>query len=366
MPVDSPRIERVETSVYSVPTDAPEADGTFAWDRTSLVLAQVTAGGRTGLGYSYTGSAAVDVLKFVLTPVLLHQDAFAIPKLWKAMIGAVRNIGWRGVCASAISAVDVALWDLKARLLDLPLVQLFGSMSEAVPIYGSGGFTTYSDHQLAGQLGTWVREDGCSMVKMKIGGQPDNDPHRMRVAREAIGPDVGLMIDANGALERKQAISMADLSAGLGVIWFEEPVSSDDVEGLRLVRGRAPGGMEIAAGEYGYEPIYFNRMMAAGAVDVIQADATRCCGYSGFLAVAALADAHQLPLSAHTAPSLHLPVCCALARLRHIEWFHDHVRIEQLLFDGAPKPVDGMIRPDLSRPGHGLTFRHQDAKRFLL
>src|SRR5579859_2711410 len=248
MPAHAPLIERVEASVYSVPTDTPEADGTFAWDRTSLVLAQVTAGGKTGLGYSYTSSAAVDVLTFVLTPVLLHQDAFAIPKLWKAMIGAVRNIGWRGLCATAISAVDIALWDLKARLLDLPLVQLFGSASEAVPIYGSGGFTTYSDHQLAEQLGAWVREDGCRLVKMKVGSQPDNDPHRIRVAREAIGPDVGLMIDANGALERKQAIGMAELSAGLGVIWFEEPVSSDDVEGLRLVRERAPAGMEIAAG----------------------------------------------------------------------------------------------------------------------
>jgi L-alanine-DL-glutamate epimerase-like enolase superfamily enzyme len=358
-------IERVEARAYRVPTDAPEADGTFEWAYTTLVLVEVTAGGRTGLGYTYGSAALTRLIDTTLAPVLIQEDAFAIPGLWEAMVRQVRNLGWRGLSAAAISALDTALWDLKARLLDLPLAHLFGMSREALPIYGSGGFTSYSDARLREQLGAWVEEDGCRFVKMKVGADPGRDVARMQTARAAIG-EAGLMIDANGAYARKQALFYAEEAARLGVVWFEEPVSSDDLEGLRLVRDRAPAPVEIAAGEYGYEPFYFRRMVEAGAVDVLQADATRCCGYTGFLKAAALAEAHAVPLSAHTAPALHLPVCCAAPDLRHIEWFHDHVRIESMLFDGAPVPKAGEIRPDLSRPGHGLVLKRADAERFAI
>jgi L-alanine-DL-glutamate epimerase-like enolase superfamily enzyme len=358
-------IAQIAVSAYRVPTDAPEADGSFAWDSTTLIVAEVTAGGRTGLGYTYAATASAAVIEDVLAVPLIGADAFATERLWQTMVGAVRNIGWRGVAATAISAVDVALWDLRGRLLDAPLVHLFGSARDSVVIYGSGGFTSYSEARLRDQLGGWVHEQGCRFVKMKIGSQPDADPARMRTAKQAIG-NASLMIDANGALARKQALRMAETAAELGVVWFEEPVSSDDLEGLRLLRDRSPAGLEIAAGEYGYEPFYFKRMIDAGAVDALQADATRCCGYTGFLRAAALADAAGLPLSAHTAPALHLPVCCAAPRLRHLEWFHDHVRIEQMLFDGAPVAREGRVGPDLSRPGHGLELKRQDAARYAL
>jgi L-alanine-DL-glutamate epimerase-like enolase superfamily enzyme len=281
------------------------------------------------------------------------------------MVAAVRNLGWRGVCANAIAGVDTALWDLKAKLLGLPLAHLLGEERTSVPIYGSGGFTTYNDGRLREQLGNWVARDGCRAVKMKVGSEPDHDLDRARVARDAIG-DAELYVDANGALTCKQALHFAEAYADLGVTWFEEPVSSDDLAGLHLLRERAPAGMDIAAGEYGYEPFYFRRMLDAGAVDVLQADATRCCGITGFLRVAALADAHGLPLSAHTAPALHLPVACAAPRLKNIEWFHDHARIEHMLFDGAPVPKGGAIAPDPSRPGLGLAFKEADAHRFAL
>jgi L-alanine-DL-glutamate epimerase-like enolase superfamily enzyme len=365
MSPDGPTIERIDARAYSVPTDAPEADGTLAWEHTTLVIVEVTAGGHTGFGYSYTSATVARLVDTVLAPLVIHEDAFAIPRLWKAMIGAVRNLGWRGLCANAISALDVALWDLKARLLGLPLVRLLGAARDAVEIYGSGGFTSYTLERLADQLGGWVANDGCRFVKMKIGTHPEEDLRRIRAARAAIS-NADLMIDANGAFQRKQALLFADKAAAIGVVWFEEPVSSDDLDGLRLLRDRAQAPLEIAAGEYGYEPFYFKRMMDAGAVDVIQADATRCCGYTGFLEAAALADAHPLPLSAHTAPALHLPVCCAAPRLRHLEWFHDHARIERMFFDGAPRPKDGAIRPDLSRPGHGLELKRADAERFAI
>ena len=356
-------IERIKARAYTVPTDAPEADGTFAWDSTTLVVAEVAAGGRTGLGYAYAHPAARDVIARSLGDVLRGRDALATGGLWAAMVARVRNLGRQGVCASAISALDVALWDLKARLFDVPLAVLLGWARPEVPIYGNGGFLSYTLDRLRRQLGGWVAEQGCSWVKMKIGGDPDIAVLRMRAAREAIG-DAELMIDANGACTRKAVLAVAERAAAHGVTWFEEPVSSDYVEGLRLLRHRAPAPVEIAAGEYGYDLLHFRRLLEAGAVDALQADATRCLGYTGFLRAASLCDAHNAPLSAHCAPALQLPVCCAAPRLRHVEWFHDHARIEAMLFDGAPVPREGVIRPDLSRPGHGLDLRRADAERF--
>ena len=362
MPEFQPAVTSVVASAFRIPTDAPEADGTLAWDHTTIVVAHVASGDMEGVGYTYAPPEAASLINGMLAEVVRGEDAFSIEAAWHAMVGAVRNVGWRGIAASAISAVDVALWDLKAKLLNLPLACLLGRASESVPIYGSGGFTSYPVARLQAQLADWVEKDGCRWVKMKVGSQPEDDLARVKAARLAIG-DAGLFVDANGAYDRKQALEFSEAYAELGVSWFEEPVSSDDLGGLRLLRDRAPAPLEIAAGEYGYEPFYFSRMLEAGAVDVLQADATRCGGITGFLRVAALADVANTPLSAHTAPALHLAVGCASPRLRHIEWFHDHVRIEQMLFDGAPTPRGGRIAPDLSRPGLGLAFKQADAER---
>ncbi|MBZ9673657.1 enolase C-terminal domain-like protein [Mesorhizobium sp. ES1-3] len=360
-----PIIADLTVSAFRIPTDAPEADGTATWDATTLVLVEVSAGRCVGMGFTYAGKSAAVLAAEKLAPIVKGGNAFDIPRHWLAMVGAVRNLGWRGVAASAISAVDTALWDLKAKLMGVPLARLLGPERDSLAIYGSGGFTSYSDDRLADQLTAWVEQDGCRAVKMKVGSDPARDMDRVRVARAAIG-DAELYVDANGALNRKQALLFADRFAALGVTWFEEPVSSDDLEGLRLMRDRAPAAMDIAAGEYGYEPFYFRRMLEAGAVDVLQADATRCCGLTGFLRAAVLADAYALPLSAHTAPALHLHAGCAAPRFKNIEWFHDHVRIEQMLFEGSPVPHAGQIRPDLSRPGLGLTFKSKDAERFAI
>lgn len=174
------------------------------------------------------------------------------------------------------------------------------------------------------------------------------------------------MVDANGAYERKQASALAEGFAALGVDWFEEPVSSEDLEGLALLRARIAAPIEVAAGEYGYDSRYFRRMLAAGAVDVLQPDATRCAGVTGFLGADALCRAFETPLSAHCAPALHLHLCCAAQKARHLEWFHDHVRVEALLFDGTPRPRDGRVAFDPERPGLGLRLKRQDAARYAL
>ena len=322
-------VTSLDVSAYTVPTDAPEADGTFAWDKTTLVLVEVRAGNETGLGYTYADAATAQVVEETLKLHVVGRDAFNISGAWMAMDHAIRNLGRPGICSTAIAAVDNALWDLKARLLGLPLASLLGQARDGVPVYGSGGFTSYSKEQLQDQLGGWAAM-GIPRVKMKVGTHPDQDLERVRWAREAIGPDVELFVDANGAYSRKQALQLGEDYRALGVVWFEEPRPSDDLDGLHLLRNRGPAGMDIAAGEYGYSLPYFRRMLDAQAVDVLQADASRCAGVTGFLGVDALCHAAQMPLSAHCAPSLHVAPGCAALSFRHLEYFHDHARIEQI------------------------------------
>jgi L-alanine-DL-glutamate epimerase-like enolase superfamily enzyme len=358
-------IESVRVSAYTVPTDAPESDGTLAWQSTTMVLVEITAGGQQGLGFTYADAATGKLIVEKLVKEVVGRDAMDIPGTWIEMVHAIRNLGRPGLASMAISAVDAALWDLKAKLLEVPLVTLLGSAREGIPVYGSGGFTSYSHRQLDEQLAGWAA-DGMRAVKIKIGREPAADLDRVRVAREAVGNEVELFVDANGAYERKQALRFAEAFSKYNVKWFEEPVSSDDLEGLRLIRHSAPPGIEIAAGEYGYDLVYFRRMLDAGAVDCLQADATRCAGISEFMSVAALCQAYSLPLSAHTAPSIHLHPCCAAGPVRHLEYFHDHVRIEHMLFEGALPPVQGLLYPDRSRPGFGLEFKRQDAERYAI
>jgi L-alanine-DL-glutamate epimerase-like enolase superfamily enzyme len=356
-------IEGIDVTAYTLPTDQPESDGTAEWKATTMVLVEAHGGGETGLGYTYGDVSSGKVIDSVLRDVVSGRDAMAVGAAWEAMGRACRNLGRPGVASMAIAAVDTALWDLKARLLGLPLATLLDPVRTAVPVYGSGGFTSYTDDRLAEQLGGWAAM-GIPRVKMKVGRDPERDPERVRVARDAIGPDTELYVDANGALSRKGALAFALRVAEQGVSWFEEPVSSDDLEGLRLVRDRAPEGMDIAAGEYGYMLPYFEAMLAAGAVDCLQADVTRCEGITGFLRVGALCQARSLELSGHCGPAIHLHPCCAVPALRHLEYFHDHVRFERRLFDGVPEPADGALHPDLSRPGNGLELRRADAERY--
>jgi L-alanine-DL-glutamate epimerase-like enolase superfamily enzyme len=360
-----PTIDAATAIACRIPTDAPESDGTYAWDSTTIVIAEIRAGDTIGFGYTYGTAATVPLIRHVLADRLRGQSPFDIARLWSMMMRELRNIGQPGIGTMAVSALDVALWDLKAKLLGLPTAQLLGRVRDTVPLYASGGFTSYSPEQLQRQLRDWTNAQ-FRFVKMKVGREPQKDEARVRIAREAIGSDVELFVDANGAYTRKQALAFADIFARYDVRWFEEPVSSDDVEGLRLLRDRAPPGMVIAAGEYGYRLDDFQRLLAGGAVDVLQADGTRCGGITGLLRVDALCSAFQVPLSLHTAPMLHLHVACALSSLAHLEYFYDHARVEQLLFEGVVPPRDGQLRPELAQPGLGIALDADTVRRYAL
>ncbi|MDQ0994353.1 enolase C-terminal domain-like protein [Streptomyces sp. V3I7] len=366
LPTD-PTVTALGAAAYTVPTDAPEADGTLGWDETTLVLVTAASDGVTGIGWTYGSPATADVVTRHLAGVVEGRRAWDVPAMNEAMSRAVRNTGRPGLVAGAVSAVDIALWDLKARLLGLPLVRLLGACSCEVPVYGSGGFTTYDDERLERQLRGWTQDEGIPRVKIKIGeswgADERRDLERVARARAAIGDDAELYVDANGAYGRGQAVRVGRRLAEHEVTWFEEPVSSDDLTGLAQTRAALP--MDVTAGEYGYTLAYFGHMVGEQAVDCLQADVTRCGGITVWLRAAALAESAGLAVSGHCAPHVHAHAAAAVPNLRHLEWFHDHVRVERLLFTGALDPRGGTIRPGAdASAGHGLDLRTARAEEY--
>lgn len=358
------RLDALETTVLRIPTDRPEADGTIRWNSTTAVIVEAHAAGAYGLGWSYAAAAAATVIADILRPALEDVEVDDVRAAWTAMVAAVRNVGRHGIAATAISAVDIALWDLKARTEQRALLDTLGACRRSVPIYGSGGFTSYSVDELTEQLAGWV-DSGIPRVKMKIGTswgtEIDTDRDRVLAAREAIGRDAELFIDANGAYSTKQAIRLARDLEGTAT-YFEEPVSSDQLKEMAIVRRAIP--QDVAAGEYGWDPWAFAAIVDAGAVDILQADATRCLGVTGFLAAADIAYAAGLRFSAHCSPTIHAHAACAVPQISHVEYFHDHVRIEHMLFDGVPMRRGGEMVPDRDRPGLGVELKRGDAERF--
>ena len=356
-------VEAIRVDAYTFPTPSPESDGTMTWNSTTAVTVTAEAQGISGLGWSYTSPATAHLITGKLADVVRGRDVRDVPGAWEAMVRACRNLGRPGIVSQAVAAVDIALWDLKAKLLQVPLHGLFGRARDTVAVYGSGGFTSMSDDELREQVDGWLAA-GCAAVKIKVGESRGTalarDIQRVTLLRDLVGPDVALMVDANGGYTPGQAIRMGRAYDDLGVIWFEEPLSSDDLTGLSRLRGNLR--CDVAAGEYADSAIYVQRMITAGAVDCIQVDVTRCAGYTEWLRCAAIAAAHNLDISAHCAPSLHASVAAAVPNLRHVEWFADHARLEPLLVDGLPSVSGGALHLT-DGPGHGMTLR-ADAERW--
>jgi L-alanine-DL-glutamate epimerase-like enolase superfamily enzyme len=358
------RIDTIQVGAYEIPTETEkESDGTLEWDSTTLIVVEVRCGEHTGLGYTYCDKAAASVISSKLSSIVEEADPLMPEHAFAQMQVQSRQLGHEGIAAMAISAVDVALWDLKARLLGVCLADALPRFRESVPIYGSGGFCNYSPDQLREQIQGWVG-DGFRSIKIKVGRDAVADPRRVELVRSVAGDEVEVMVDANGANNPQDAVLWAQRYREFGVTYFEEPVSSDDLVGLAYVRDRAPAGLAVAAGEYGWNLPYFQRMLDAGAVHILQADVTRCGGITNMLRFDGLCKARCLPSSAHCAPAISAHVCCAMETNIHIEYFFDHYRIEGMLFDGTLEPDGGKLTPDRDRPGLGLEFKHSDAEQY--
>jgi L-alanine-DL-glutamate epimerase-like enolase superfamily enzyme len=361
-----PPVSEVTAAAYVIPTDAPESDGTLSWDSTGLIVVTARAGDQQGLGWSYGSPVSAHLVNDLLAGLVRGTSALDTAAASTAMNRAVRNLGREGIASIAISATDIALWDLKARLLGMPLAGLLGQHQPDVPVYGSGGFVCYDEQQTRDQLSGWVNENKIPRVKIKIGESwgtnERRDRDRVALARNIIGDEAELFVDANGAYDTGQAVRVGRWLAVYGVSWFEEPVTSQDLAGLAVIRNQVTA--DVTAGEYSWTLADSARLLEAGAVDCLQIDVTRCGGITGFMAAAGLAYGHNMPVSGHCAPNAHAHVASATPNLRHLEYFHDHQRIEGMLFDGALNPAGGVLTPDLQRPGHGLEFKAADAERF--
>ncbi|MFL6121030.1 enolase C-terminal domain-like protein [Actinophytocola sp.] len=357
-------VERVGARAYRVPTPGPAADGTLAWDGTTIVVVRVQAGGAVGLGWTYADAACVPLVARTLAPVVVGRPALDVPARWADMRRQIRNLGRPGLVSCALSAVDIALWDLAARLVGVPVATLLGRVHPSVALYGSGGFTSQSEAELSDQLDTWVHKRRIPRVKIKIGeswgSAQTRDLARVRTARAVIGPEAELYVDANGGYPVGQARRVAHRLAEHDVRWFEEPVSSDDLAGLATVR--AATAIDVTAGEYGYDLPYFARM--APFVDCLQVDVTRCGGFTEWRRVAAVAAAANLDVSAHCAPNVSAHAAVATQNVRHLEWFADHDRIEEEFFDGVLDPAGGSVTPARDAPGLGFTLKEQDVEEY--
>jgi L-alanine-DL-glutamate epimerase-like enolase superfamily enzyme len=305
------------------------------------------------------------VVENVFKELLIGKDPFNIEQLWNDMFWAVRGYGRKGVAFYSISAVDIALWDLKAKALGLPLYKLLGPYAESVPIYGSGGWTNYTESELVAEM-TGIVDRGIKRVKMKVGkdfgGSEREDIQRLAAVRKAVGDDVAVYVDANNGYYPKQAIYMAKEFEQFQVGWFEEPTLADDIPGLAEIRRAI--NIPVASGEQEYTKYGFRELIAGGAVDIAQPDVGKIGGVTEWMKAAHLAHAFNLPVAPHAVQLVHLHVCCATPNLKVVEYLVGAELVDKVWYTEFPEPKDGMWSPYPDRPGLGLELDPYSVEKY--
>jgi D-arabinonate dehydratase len=361
------RVAAVDSLLVRVPLRRPVllSRQTFTAREFNVVLVR-TDEGVEGVGYARGGEVVRAAVEAEIAPRLVGRDAFATETLWAELQDAAAIVGRSGAFMRAQSAVDIALWDAKAKALGLPLFRLLGGERTRVPAYVSGGY--YRDGQsaddLAQEMAGYV-ERGFRAVKIRVGRlSPREDAARAAAVRAAIGDDVDLMVDANqGYATAADALAAGRRFEQLGVRWLEEPVRAEDRAGCAEVA--AALDMAVAAGESEYGRHAFRDLIASRAADVLQPDATVVGGVSEWLKVAALAGAHGLPLAPHYFTEVHAHLVAATPGAICVEYFFpdaDIISFDELL-DEPLAPRDGFVElPE--RPGVGLDLRPGALERY--
>ncbi len=358
------KITEIQSAVLSVPTRKPMA---LEFSEHRLVAAEIhTDEGLAGLGYSLAfgggGAEAMQVyLETRLKPLLLGEDPLFVERLWERMYRADRGIKRQGVAAYALSALDIALWDLLGKRAGLPLYKLWGAVTDRAPAYGSGGWSRYSTADLVAEAERYVAM-GCRYYKMKI-HHPDPRVNRERVlaVKKAVGDQVRMMVDVNQRLDVLGNVRQAQLLEDLDLVWYEEPVLADDIAACAEVAQaiRIP----VATGENNYSRYEFRELIERRAARYLMPDVGRANGYSETLRIARLAAAHQVAVSPHVVHELSLQIVGALPNgflVEYMDWAPS-----DLFADLPALEADGAFTiPD--RPGHGITLAKGAIQKYRL
>lgn len=318
------KITAVTTEEYSWPRRKPITNGKHTYTHSGLGLVKIeTDEGITGIGLGATGLIGRATVEH-LTPVLIGQDPINVERIWHEM-WIPKLTGRRGLTTRAISAIDIGLWDIRAKVAGLPLYKLLGGYRDSVPTYVAGGY--YEEGKGLKELAAEMTENvemGAKGVKIKVGAVSiREDVERVKVCREAIGPDVKLLLDANCAYRHYEAIQFAKRVEEYDPFWFEEPVAPDDYEGHRRLADAT--SIPIATGENEYTRYGFRDLIQHQSAAILNADAKILGGVTEFMKVAALAQAHDLDIAPHGSQDIHVHLVAAISNGLILEFYRDSV-----------------------------------------
>ncbi|TPW27885.1 mandelate racemase/muconate lactonizing enzyme family protein [Martelella alba] len=354
------KIRKLDVHLVSTPIRGGFSDATRKVETIGFLIVRVTTDqGLEGLGVTYHevgGEATAELIRRSMAPRLIGRDPFDTEVIWSEFFHYLRGVGRKGLTYCALSAIDIALWDLKGKIVDLPIYRLIGGGRTKVPVYASGGWTSYSDDELLEEV-TGMVGRGFRAVKFKVGSDggtnPRRDAERVRKVREAVGPDIALMVDANNAFDAATAVQLANRIRDYDITLFEEPVFADDMPGLqRFKRGT---DIPLATGEHEYLKFGVRDLLLHQAADIIQVDGTRAGGYTEMIKCAALTQAWNVRFAPHAMENIHLQLAAAIPNTLFLERLLMFEDLTANVFDNAPVPIDGFMHvPDL--PGLGLTL----------
>jgi len=352
------RIKKIDVHLVSTPISAGYTDATRKVEMIGYTVVRITTDqGLEGIGVTYHevgGEATRELILRNMAPKLIDRDPLETEAIWQEIFHYLRGVGRKGLMYGALSAVDTALWDLKGKIVGLPLYKLLGGNRTSIPVYASGGWTSFSDEQLVDEMKSMVAR-GYRMVKFKVGVEGGSnirrDVERVRKVREAVGPDIGLLVDANNCFDAATAVQLANRIREYDIVLFEEPVFADDIPGLaRFKRGT---DIPLGTGEHEYTKFGVRDLLMHDAVDVVQVDVARVGGYTELLKAAALAQAWNVKLAPHAMENIHLNLAGAVPNFLFLERLIMFEDITARTFKNAPVPVNGFMEiPAL--PGLGL------------
>lgn len=359
---DLMKIGKIETRSVVVPLGAARG-GSGATSLQVLHVRVHDVDGLTGTGFTYSMTGGVEGARAItdttFTPQVVGLDLLQWDRAWHTLWAATRRVG-RGAALAALSALDIAVWDLRAQSAGLPLYRLLGAHRDSVPVYGSGRAThAMSDDELVEGALAYVRE-GYRAVKLRAGALGiERDVERVATVRSAVGPGVQIMIDCNERLDLARSQRLAQRLADFDITWLEEPLISDDVASHALLAARSP--IPIAVGEHLHGRFEFKSYLDRGAAAVLMPDAPLTGGISEWVRIATLAEASGAAVTPHFLPELHIHLVAATKAATYLEHFPllDELLTETLtVTDGVATPPD--------RPGHGMCWNTDALERYTI